>query len=182
MGAIIIIAVFIAFTIIIANALSKSARAREEKKKLEKQISLAKLTAERQLDIINESLEIISKTKNLSTLISRYDTIIDNVDKLIKIAEDYNCPDLTEPPPQALKEKFLKDRESKIKSFILDQVDFEIEKAKAITKKSSKISILDKAIVMILEGKRLINDEETEKILDNKEAEIRQLIEAIQNS
>jgi len=182
MGAILIITIVIIVIMIIADALSKSARAREEKKKLEEQISLAKLTAERHLDIINESLEIISKTKDLSTLISRYDAIIDNVDKLIKIAEDYNCPDLIEPPPQVLKDKFLKDRENKIKSFILDKVDFEIEKAKAITKKPSKISMLDKAIITILEGKRLINDKEIQKILDNKEAEIRQLIESIQNN
>jgi hypothetical protein len=170
----IIFTFFIIFLIIILNSFSKSARAKRQK-------ALAKLAVERCIQIINESLEIISKTKNLSTLIGRYDAILDNIDKLIKIAEDHNCLDFMEPPPQVLKEKISADRNDKLKKFILDQVDFEIAKAKAITRPSSKISTLDKAIVKILEGKRLIGDKEILKVLDDKEAEIRRLIGEFQN-
>jgi len=103
----IIFTFFIIFLIIILNSFSKSARAKRQK-------ALAKLAVERCIQIINESLEIISKTKNLSTLIGRYDTILDNIDKLIKIAEDHNCLDFMEPPPQVLKEKISADRNDKL--------------------------------------------------------------------
>ncbi len=174
-----LIGIIIIFIIImIIYALSKSADRQAEEARRKQ----AQFLAKRHKEIIDQSLEIISKTKNLSTLVSRLDTIIENADKLIKIAEDYNYPDLTEPPPQELKNNFVNYKENKIKEFLLDQVNYEIEKAQAITKKSSKITILDKAILFILDAKRLINDAETKKILEDKESEIRQLIENIQNS
>lgn len=174
--------IIIVTIIILLYALTKSMDKQAEKAKREKEIALAKSMAARHNQIIKESLDIISKTKNLSTLVSRFDTILDNVDKIIKLSEQYNYTDLTEPPPHELKNYFLKYRNDKIREFILNQVEFEIDKAKAVTKKSSKISILDKAIVMLLEGKRLIEDTEIRNIFDDKEIEIRQLIENIQNT
>jgi len=114
--------------------------------------------------------------------VNRFDVILNNADTLIKRSEQYNYPNITNPPPQAIKDFYLKTREEKIKDFLLEQIDVEIEKAQTITRKASKITLLDNALLLIVDGKRKLREEDKVKELEIKEKEIKTLIHQIEEN
>ena len=58
-------------------------------------------------------------------------------------------------------------------------VDRNIQKANAVTRKSTKISLLDKSIILICDGRDLIEDGDKLKELSDKENEIKSLVDRI---
>lgn len=167
-------AVFLFIVVLIIIA-SKSADKRHAKQKK----ATAQMFAQRHVQIIQESMELINKSKNLKTITGRFDTIFENVDHLIALVEKYNYPDITKPAPTEMKEFYIKEREKFIRDFILEQVADEIERAKTITRKPSKIAILDKALLLLFDGKKALRDEAEASSFSEKEKEIRRLIEQI---
>ena len=58
-------------------------------------------------------------------------------------------------------------------------VDRNIQKANAVTRKSTKISLLDKSIILICDGRDLIEDGDKLKELSDKKNEIKSLVNKI---
>jgi len=166
---------FIVVIIIIIYQYQKKA----EKRNIEQKKATALKFAQRHVQIIQESMELINKSKNLKTIIRRFDTILENVDRLIVLAKQYDYPDITKPVPSEMKEFYTKDRERFIREYVLEQVADEIERAKTITRKPSKIAILDKALLLLFDGKKALRDENQVGVILEKEKEIRDLIKHI---
>ncbi len=150
-----------------------------EKRLAEQKKETAQKFAQRHVQIIQESMEVINKSKNLKTITGRFDTIQENVGHLIALAIAYDYPTITKPTPSEMKDFYTKDRERFIREYVIEQVADEIERAKTITRKPSKIAILDKALLLLFDGKKALKDETQAAVLLEKEKEIRDLIKHI---
>lgn len=100
--------------------------------------------------IINESLEIISKTKNVDTAISRFDTIKENMQRLMDIAPLGQNLTITihdtafkVPSDLLLIDKFKTDW---VRSFFLTKIDGEIKKANMLSDIKLQKAQLKKAL------------------------------------
>jgi hypothetical protein len=149
---IIVIVVIIALVIFAAKMKEKSMKKRQEAERKGFGLQLA----QRRVEIIEESKNIINKSKKLDTIIHRFEVIFNNIEKLKSLAEEYQYPDITSPPPRETEEFYINEKDRFIKDFILEEIDRNIQKAKAVTRKSTKISILDKSIILICDGKNII--------------------------
>jgi len=174
--------IFISFIIIVGMIiltiyLGKRTDKSRIKKKIEEKREFARQMASRHLQIIEESTDIINKTKKLDTAIGRFDTIFINIEGLKTLATEYQYPDIVSPPPEETEEYYKNEKIKFIKEFIIDEINRNIERAKAITRKSTKISLLDKSILLICDGKDLLKEEDEIKKFSDKEKELRELIE-----
>ena len=165
----------IIFVIFLAKRADKSRIRRQIEAKRE----FARQMAHRHIQIIEESTDIINKTKNLATATRRFDTIFNNIDRLKDIAVEYQYPDITSPSPVEMEEFYKNEKIKFIKEFILEEVNRSIEKAKAVTRKSTKISLLDKSIILICDGRDLLKEVGEVKEFIDKENEVKRLIEKI---
>lgn len=171
----IIIFFIIAIIILFAKIWGKSVKKRQEAERKDFGLQIA----QRQVQIIEESRNIINKSKKLETIIHRFDVILENAAKLKSLAEEYQYPDITSPSPEKTEEFYINEKDRFIKDFILEEVDKNIHKAKAVTRKSTKISILDKSIIFICDGKDAIKNKNNIEELSEKENEIKMLIDQI---
>ena len=171
----IIIFFIIAIIILAAKMWEKSVKKRQEAERKDFALKIA----QRHIQIIEESKNIINKSKKLDTIIHRFDVILENAAKLKSLAEEYRYPDITSPSPEKTEEFYISEKDRFIKDFILEEIDKNIHKAKAVTRKSTKISILDKSIIFICDGKDAINNKDNIEELSEKENEIKILITQI---
>jgi len=147
----------------------------EEKQKNKK---LVLMQAKRCLQIIDDSKDIINKTKNFDTVLSRFNVIFKNIDRLKSFEEEY--PDVTKPIPSEIEKFFLKEKEKFIKEFVLGEIEESMKKAESLTGTKTKINIVNKAIMKIIEARKELKEEENKKELDKKEKEIKTHIQNIQ--
>ena len=172
-----VILLFIILVVYSGHAQKKRAEQKNTARKEE-----AKRFAQRPVEIIQESMDLIKKTKNLDTVIGRFDTIFNQLDQLSKLLIQYECPDLLKPSPQEMKEFYSKKRDEFIRDFVIEQSDDDIGRANAVTRNSSKIAMLDKALLRLFDGKKALNNKDYMGDIEKKENEIRQMIEAIKQS
>jgi len=171
----IIIFFIIAIIILFAKIWGKSVKKRQEAERKDFALQIA----QRHVQIIEESKNILNKSKKLDTIIHRFDVILENTAKLKLLAEEHQYPDITSPPPEEIEKFYINEKDRFIKDFILEEIDKNIHKAKAVTRKSTKISILDKSIIFICDGKDAIKNKDNIEELSKKENEIKMLIDQI---
>ena len=158
-----------------------SQKKQEERKQAAKKQEAAPFV-NRSIDIIQESMDIINKTKNLDIVVGRFETIFTQVDQLAKLVEQYQFLDLVKPSPQEMKEFYSKKRNEFIRDFVIKQADDDIGRAKAVTRNSSKIASLDKALLRLFDGKKALNNDDSLSDFETKEKEIHQMIDDINES
>jgi hypothetical protein len=178
MDSIIGLSVCLGIIIIVIFAAKMIDKSRIKKLNTEKR-AYASQFAQRHVEIIEESKNIINKSKKLDTITHRFEVILNNIEKLKSLAKEYQYPDITNPPPGEIEAFYINEKDKFIKDFILEEIDKNIQKAKAVTRKSTKISLLDKSIMLICDGKDLVKNEDKIKELSNKENEIKDLINQI---
>ena len=159
---------------LIIFGLWKKVQAEEEQKKK----NAILLMAQRHLDIINNSKDIINKSKTFSTIVSRFNVIFENTEKLKEYALQY--PDITEPTPDEMEVFFKNEKENFITSFLLEQADEIYQKAQGLSGAKTKINTINKALLKITEGKKEIERQENLDKLSNKEKELKLYIHKIQ--
>lgn len=148
----------------------------KEEKEKKKKVILAQ--ANRNLQIIENSKDIINKSKNFNTILSRFNVIFENIERLKKLEEEY--PDVTEPKPSEIKKFYLNEKEKFIKEFLLEEVEGSMKKARDTIGIKTKINIANKAIIKIIEGRKELKEEENMEELDEKEREIKVFVHKIQ--
>lgn len=148
----------------------------KEEKAKKKKVILAQ--ANRNLQIIENSKDIINKSKNFNTILSRFNVIFENIERLKKLEEEY--PDVTEPKPSEIEKFYLNEKEKFIKEFLLEEVEGSMKKARDIIGIKTKINIANKAIIKIIEGRKELKEEENMEELDEKEREIKVFVHKIQ--
>lgn len=135
---------------------------------------------QRPLEIIEESVEIINKTPNLKTMIHRFETIMSTIGDIETMLRHFQQPDsILSPSPTQLRSRFIEEKQTKVRDFLVKEADRNIERAEAVTRKSSKISILDKTILMLVDGRNELENETEKKRIEEIEESIRALIGAL---
>jgi len=112
---------------------------------------------ERNLKVINESIELIRKSKNFKTRLSRCDLILEIAEKLMKY-ENKGILVITPTPSEFI--SVYSDMRDKI---ILENLKLDTDKAEAkiniASTPKAKVSELDKVLIKIQEYKKEIKDE-----------------------
>lgn len=149
-----------------------------EKQKKEEAKKLLLMQANQSLQIIEESKNIINKSKNFKTILSRFNVIFENI-RMLKKLEIENS-DVTDPKPSEIEKFYLREKDKFIKEFVLEEVEINMTKIVDIMTVKTKINIANKAIMRIIEGKKEIKEAENIKELTDKEKEIKAFIHKIQ--
>jgi hypothetical protein len=173
--AVIFVVVIIIFVLLIF--IFRAADKSQKKRLIEIQKRPFIIQAKRHMQIISESIDIVHKSKNIKTILSRYETLFQNIDSLKKIEEQF--PDILSPPTSELESSIKKDKSVFLSQFALEDANEEVGRANAVTRKSSKISYLDKALLDLYEIKKEVDDDEVKNEISKKEQEVRMLIEDI---
>jgi urease gamma subunit len=173
LGSIIIAILFFVGFIALVKYSSKRQQKRE---RLKKKAAFAAV-AKRLLEIIRESQEIINKTKNLDTLLSRYNVILEKIDQLKPLTKEF--PDLPIASPDEMRSQVETDRTEVISKFGIDMIETAKEKSRASTKRTTQINILDKALVDLVDIKKLIENTPQLDELERQEQEVRKLIDGL---
>lgn len=163
----------IAATIVLILRNRQAARVRAAK--MEKQ-RMAEATARRHAQVIQESKKIIAQARNPEIIASRFDVIRDHAEQLSALAEHNDLPDLPDAQPQDLKAFYRNKKDQVLHDRIIEQIDDALAKAGAAPKRTAKITCLEKALLLVMEGKRTMRDE---ALLKELEARGRNIQEAI---
>jgi len=128
--------------------------------------------------IIEDSKNLIEKSKNFKTRIHRIDTLLEHAQALKKY-EEKNISTL-EPPPSEL-EKYYKDLKNElIYENIIDEIDKIMNKATLALTAKTKMTEANKAILKIVEGRNELQDKDKIDSLNKKEKEIKNFIHETQ--
>ena len=137
---------------------------------------VAEETARRHAQVIMASKKIIAQAKNPELIASRFDVIRDHAEKLSALAEHYNLPDLADAKPLDLKAFYRHKKDQILHDRIIEQIDEAMAKAETIVKRTGKINYLEKALLLVLEGRRTMRDEALLKELEARDREIEEAI------
>jgi hypothetical protein len=137
----------------------RAARRRKERRIQQEKQRMAEETARRHAQVIAESRKIIAQAKNPGVIASRFDVIRDHAEKLSALAEHYDLPDLPDAKPQDLKAYYRNAKDQILHDKIIEQIDEAMDKAASIPKRTGKITYLEKALLLVMEGKRTMRDE-----------------------
>jgi regulator of extracellular matrix RemA (YlzA/DUF370 family) len=159
--------------VVLAARALKSRGAREAEKEKQR---VAERTARRHVQVIEESKRIIAQAKNPEIIASRFDVIRDHAEKLNALAEHYDLSDLPEAKPQDLKAFYRNKKDQVLHDRIIEQIDEAMAEAETIPKRTSRITCLEKALLLALEGRRTIRDEALLKELEIRDQDIQEAI------
>ena len=151
----------------------KAARARAVQKEKQR---MAEITARRHAQVIEESKKIIAQARNPELIASRFDVIRDHAEKLSALAEHYDLPALPDAQPQDLKAFYKNKKDQVLHDRIIEQIDDAMAKAGAIPKRTGKITYLEKALLLVMEGQRTMRDEALLKELEARGRDIQEAI------
>ncbi len=172
MGFVIIIIIIIAILWYLANRQSPEEK---EKERIEKKKQMMFSVEYPQLQrIINESLEIINRTKNVDTAISRFDVIKADMQRILEIMpisvnlsmqiQNNNIHSLAD------LDYVDKAKTEWIKNFFKDKIDIEIQKANLLSNSKLRSTQLKKVLNITLKAIDYIpNDEDIKNIIINIE-------------
>lgn len=128
--------------------------------------------------IVEESQELIEKSKNIKTKIHRIDVILEHIQTLKKY-EEKNISTLT-PSPSECEKNYIGLRDEIIYEDIINRIEKHLNKANLEITTKSKINEANKALLTIMEGKKeFLNKEKIQK-LNAAEKEIKASINKTQ--
>ncbi len=153
--------------------LVQSRRSRQVQKEMQR---MAERTARRHAQVIKESKKIITESKSPELIATRFDIIRDHAEKLSALAEHYNLPDLPDAKPQDLKAFYRNKKDQILHDRIIEQVDEAVAKAGTIPKRTGRITYLEKALLLVMEGRRTMRDEALLKELEVRGRDIQEAI------
>ena len=162
MGAFIIAVFILALISVICDINSKAKAKRIEYKNME----MAAIKAQYHLDIINKCNVTISQSKSLVTITEQFGIINSNINCLILLSNRFNLPNLTSLSPQEMREDYLIKKELVIQNLILELVENDIAE-----------SAYNRALLRLEYGKKALNSETYRADLNEKENQIRSLID-----
>lgn len=106
--------------------------------------------------VIKESNDIINRSKKIATRISRCDTILDHVERLIEL-EQKGIPTLNISPSE-LRQTFTDERDRILFEGTKDEVEKLLTKAELATTTKTSINNANNAFLKVLEAKKEISD------------------------
>ncbi|MDD8026522.1 MAG: hypothetical protein PHI34_08400 [Acidobacteriota bacterium] len=152
--------------------LRKRAAARKRREEAEE-------SARRQAQIIEASRKAIDTSRSPAVISAHFDVIRDHAEKLSALAEHFDLPDIAPSTPSDLKIFYRDEKERILRNRVMEQVDEAMSRADGIPRRPGKITFMERALILCLEGKRTAKDEALVKAFDTKTAEIQQKIAAV---
>jgi hypothetical protein len=140
---------------------------------------VAEETARRHAKTIEESKRTIQTSRNPAAISAGFEVIRDHAEKLSALAEHYDLPDIPSSTPSDLKAFYREEKDRILRDRIMDQVETALTKAAEIPKRPGKITFLERALILCLEGKRTTRDEGLAREFEAKAGEIQGLIAAL---
>jgi len=119
---------------------------------------------------VNQRLQTIENPKSFDQIVTHMDSILLLVGQMVEFEKQY--PNIMEPSPKDLYPMMEKSKDIKLATFALKIADLNIEKAKVVSKATTKTSLLDEAKMMVVEAKSLVKNEEFAGKLEAKLAEL----------
>lgn len=133
--------------------------------------TIISLDVNQKLRIVKESLDIIQKSKNIDTVISRYDLAMENIESLIQY--ENKGISVTSTPPSKNLSLLKKDREAIIIEKIKEEYRNVLSKVEVATTSKAKITQLSKFLLRVREIKVKLG---ASSALDSLETELSNLI------
>ena len=134
--------------------------------------SVIAVEAHSRMRVINESVEILKKTKSLGTALSRIDIMVEHARELKKFHD--KCPNLITPSPDEIIQICKRSRNEFIEKFTLEEIEKHKIKAELVASPTSKITELTKALIKIKDAQDKC--EGVSQALSNKEKSIQSII------
>ncbi len=148
----------------------KARRAEKEKQRV------AEETALRHARVIQESRKVIQQTKNPQTIAQRFDDIRDRAEKLSALAEHFDLPEMPEARLQELKSYYKSEKDHVLQERIFGEIEAALNKAETIPKRAGKITFLEKALILALDGKASVRDAAIAREFEAKARQIQAMI------
>jgi hypothetical protein len=120
---------------------------------------VAEQTARRHARAIAESKRVIQTSRNPAAISAGFETIRDHAEKLSALAEHYDLPDMPSTTPSDLKIFYREEKDKVLRDRVMEQVETALAKTDEIPKLAGKITYLERALILCLEGKRTTRDE-----------------------
>ena len=133
-------------------------RRRDDLKVRREKQRVAEKTARRHARVIEESRKTIALARNPEVIAAQFDVIRDHAEKLGVLAEHYELPDFPKAQPRELKEFCRDQKDRTLRDRIIEQIDEAQAEAETILKPIGKITCLEKALLLVWEGRRTIQD------------------------
>lgn len=149
------------------RGLRKEERARQE---------VAEETARRHTQAIDESRKAIETSRSPAVMAAHFDAIQDHAEKLSALAEHYDLPDVPPSTPADLKIFYRDEKDRILHDRTMEQVDAALARAEGIPRRSGKITFMERALILCMEGKRTTRDEALARAFDDRAARIQQAI------
>jgi hypothetical protein len=134
-------------------------RARRRREEAREKARVAEETARRHARKIEESKRVIQTSRNPAAISAGFEIIRDHAEKLSALAEHYDLPDMPSSTPSDLKAFYHEEKVKVLRDRVLEQVETALVKAAEIPKRAGKITYLERALILCLEGKRTTRDE-----------------------
>ncbi len=136
---------------------------------------LVSLDASQRIRILNDSLKIVTESKNLDTRLSRLDLLLEHANALLKYEQ--RGISVTDPPPSYFINKFGKMRDQIIIETLKADIDTASYKAAVAASTTAKINTLSKMLLRIREYKSRADNPSS---LDQLEKQVQSEIQRIQ--
>jgi hypothetical protein len=153
-------------------------RRRARAAEIEKQ-TVAEETARRHAKAIEESRKALEASRSPAVMAAHIDVIRDHAEKLSALAEHYDLPDVAPSTPSDLKIFYRDEKDRILHDRTMEQVETAMAKAGEIPRRAGKITYLERALILCLEGKRTTGDEDLARVFDEKAAQIQQAIAGV---
>lgn len=163
----------LAALLLLVRAVRRSRRRRAEAREKDR---VAKETAHRHAKIIEESKRALEKTRSPAVISARFEVIRDHAEKLSALAEHHDLPDIPAATPVELKAYCREEKDRVLRDRVMEQVEEALAKAVEAPKRPAKVTYLERALILCLEGKRVTGDEELAQEFGAQAERIKELI------
>gem|GEM_PF-5043364 len=150
-------------------------RGRARKAERERQ-EVAEETARLHTQAIEENRKAIETSRSPAVMAAHFDVIQDHAEKLSALAEHYDLPDVPPSTPSDLKIFYRDEKDRILHDRTMEQVDAALARADEIPRRPGKITFMERALILCLEGKRTTRDEALVRAFDDRAVQIQQAI------
>jgi hypothetical protein len=167
------------YVFIPAFILGRAASRRRRKSLARRELqATAEETARRHAEVIEESRKAIDSSRNPAVMAAHFDVIQDHAEKLSALAEHYDLPDIPPSTPADLKIFYRNEKDRILLDRTMEQVDAALTKADEIPRRNGKITYLERALILCLEGKRTTRDQALSQAFDERASRVQEAIAA----
>jgi hypothetical protein len=134
-------------------------KARRRREAARQKARVAEETARRHARRIEESKRVIRTSRDPVAISAGFEVIRDHAEKLSALAEHYDLPDIPTSSPSDLKAFYRAEKDKVLRDRVMEQVEAALAKVDEIPKRAGKITYLERAFLLCLEGGRTTKDE-----------------------